>query len=68
MDGEKQYPKVNPHSGKRETAECCPTKDYTPEQLEFMFAMREYQARNKRRYPAWSEVLAVLTSLGYRKV
>ncbi len=67
-DKEKRYPKNNAHKGLRTTTECCPTLDYDSDQLEFMFAMREYRLKNNRRFPTWSEVLGVLISLGYRKV
>lgn len=45
-----------------------PGSDITPEQWEFIAAIREYQRRTGRRYPSWREVLEVLRSLGYRKV
>lgn len=35
--------------------------------LEFITAMYAYQKRYRRRYPAWSEVLYVLRTLGYAK-
>lgn len=42
--------------------------EYTADQLEFMNAMHAYKRTRQRMFPAWSEVLAVLQSLGYRKV
>jgi hypothetical protein len=42
--------------------------DYTPEEVEFLFAMERYKRQRNRPYPTWPEVLAVLKSLGYRKV
>jgi hypothetical protein len=50
------------------TADHCPTRDYTPEQTEFMLAMDKYKRENRRPFPNWSEVLAVAISLGYRKM
>ncbi len=44
-----------------------PGLDTTPEELEFGLAMYAYQKKYHRRYPAWSEVLFVLKSLGYAK-
>jgi hypothetical protein len=41
---------------------------YTPDELEFLKAMDRYKRDNRRPWPTWSEVLAVLRSLGYRKV
>lgn len=37
------------------------------DELEFALAMYAYQKKHRRRYPAWSEVLYVLRSLGYVK-
>ncbi len=45
-----------------------PGSDITPDEWEFIQAVRAYQLRFKRRYPSWREVLGVLESLGYRKV
>ena len=61
------YPKHNSWHGHRETTECCPTLVYDEDQLEFMNSMRKYQIDHNRRFPAWSEVLGVVKSLGYRK-
>ena len=44
-----------------------PGLDTTPDELEFALAMYAYQKKHRRRYPAWSEVLFVLKSLGYAK-
>jgi hypothetical protein len=33
-----------------------------------MVAMDTYKRANRRPFPTWSEVLEVLTALGYRKV
>lgn len=40
---------------------------YDDDELEFLAAIRAYQERTGRKFPAWSEVLAVLKGLGYRK-
>jgi hypothetical protein len=42
-------------------------RDYSQAEMEFMQAMQEYKLRSGRMFPTWSEVLEVLTSLGYRK-
>lgn len=47
------------------TAEC---PDYSPDEWEFAAAMDAYKRRTGNRFPAWSEVLAVAKSLGWRKV
>lgn len=41
--------------------------DYTDDELAFMQAMDRYKRENRRPFPTWREVLAVLTSLGYHK-
>ena len=43
-------------------------RDYTDEESVFMKAMERYKRENRRPFPTWSEVLEVLSSLGYRKV
>jgi hypothetical protein len=43
-------------------------RDYTPEEIEFMRAMDRYKRDNRRPFPTWGEILAVLKALGYRKV
>ncbi|MCE9534572.1 MAG: hypothetical protein K8T89_26150 [Planctomycetes bacterium] len=43
-------------------------RDYTDEETFFMKAMERYKRENRRPFPTWSEVLEVLSSLGYRKV
>ena len=42
--------------------------EMTDEQFELLMAMDEYKRVNKRPFPRWSEVLDVMTALGYRKV
>ena len=42
-------------------------RDYTDDETSFMKAMELYKRQNRRPFPTWSEVLEVLTSLGYRK-
>jgi hypothetical protein len=41
---------------------------YSEEELEFLRALDTYKRANRRPFPTWHEVLAVLKSLGYRKV
>jgi len=38
------------------------------EQFEFLMAIDEYKRQNARPFPSWTEVLEVITALGYRKV
>ena len=40
----------------------------TEEQFEFLMAIEEYKKTNNRPFPTWTEVLEVVTALGYRKV
>lgn len=41
---------------------------YDADELAFLAALQEYKRANHRPFPAWSEVLAVLESLGWRRV
>lgn len=36
--------------------------------MEFIKAIDKFKKKNKRKFLAWSEVLEILRSLGYRKV
>ena len=42
--------------------------EMTEEQFAFLVAITEYKRVNNRPFPTWSEVLDVMTALGYRKV
>ena len=42
-------------------------REYTLAEREFMEAMQAYKHRSGRMFPTWSEVLEVLTNLGYEK-
>jgi hypothetical protein len=42
--------------------------EMTDEQFEFIMALNEYKAVNRRPFPTWTEVLDVIKALGYRKV
>src|SRR5438034_7585376 len=42
--------------------------EMTAEQFEFVMAIETYKKVNKRMYPTWTEVLEVISQLGYRKV
>lgn len=41
---------------------------YSPDELDFLKAVDAYKRANRRPFPMWSEVLAVLESLGWRRV
>jgi hypothetical protein len=43
-------------------------RDYTDDEISFMRAMDQYKRDNRRPFPTWSEVLEVLSALGYRRV
>ena len=43
-------------------------RDYSELEVEFMQAMDEYKRSSGRMFPTCSEILEVLTHLGYRKV
>jgi len=38
------------------------------EQFEFLMAIDHYKRVNNRPFPTWTEVLEVITALGYRRV
>lgn len=40
---------------------------YTDDEVEFLAAIQDYKQQHHRPWPAWSEVLEVVLSLGYRK-
>lgn len=42
-------------------------RDYSAAELEFARAIQEYKVSSGRMFPTWSEVLEVLTDLGYQK-
>ena len=42
--------------------------EMTPEQFEFLQAVNTYKQVNHRPFPTWTEVLDIITALGYRKV
>jgi len=42
--------------------------EMTGEQFEFCMAIDTYKKVNKKLFPTWTEVLEVMTQLGYRKV
>jgi hypothetical protein len=42
-------------------------RDYSVSEREFMDAMQAYKTRHCRPFPTWSEVLEVISSLGYAK-
>ena len=42
--------------------------EMTDEQFEFLMAINEYKQVNKKPFPSWTEVLDVITALGYRQV
>jgi hypothetical protein len=42
--------------------------EMTAEQFEFCMAIETYKKVNKKMFPTWTEVLEVITQLGYRKI
>ena len=43
-------------------------REYSDPEIEFMQAMDEYKSASGRMFPTCSEILEVLTNMGYRKV
>jgi len=52
---------------RRQIAPTTCERDYTPEELAFMNALDEYKRTSGRMFPTCSEILEVITALGYRK-
>lgn len=44
-----------------------PHDPYSDDETEFILAMERYQRERRRRFPTYSEVLAVIKKLGYKK-
>jgi len=42
--------------------------EMTQEQFEFLKAVNEYKQLNNRPFPTWTEVLDIVTAMGYRRV
>lgn len=42
--------------------------DYTEEEVIFLRTIDRYKSSNHRPHPTWREMLAIIHSLGYRKV
>jgi hypothetical protein len=55
--------KVHPHAPDVTS----PDQPFDSDVEELTFAMHEYKRASGRMFPTWSEVLEVLTELGYRK-
>lgn len=41
---------------------------FTPKELEFIEAIERYKAANNKGFLSWTEVLAIVEQLGYRRV
>ncbi len=52
----------------RQHSENFPGSDLTGEAWEFAEAMARFQKATGRRFPTWSEILAVAKSLGYQRL
>ncbi len=68
-----QKPSVKARSGKTRAADDEP-KNWQDEDresretLEFIQAIDRYKRRTQKAFPTWTEVLEIITALGYRKV
>lgn len=56
--------KMKPHAVDPTTSDA----GYSLDELEFLMAMDDYKNGANRPFPTWTEALAVLRTLGYRKV
>jgi hypothetical protein len=41
---------------------------YTPREAQFLFWIDRYKRENRRPFPSWCEVLALIDALGYRQL
>jgi hypothetical protein len=40
-------------------------REYTGQEMEFLGAIESYKSRTGKKFPTWTEVLGVITELGY---
>ena len=69
IEGERRIGKERRHRVERRR-QIDPTtceRDYTDAEIEFMKAIDRYRRENGRPFPTWSEILEVVSSLGYEK-
>jgi hypothetical protein len=65
-DGERKPRQVGERRRQVDPTTC--ERDYNEDEIEFMRAMDQYKRDNRRPFPTWSEVLEVISALGYRRV
>lgn len=66
--GKKAIPIATRTKGHRSRCQQVATgADYTPDELEFLTAVDAYKRQTGRAFPAWTEILALFVSLGYKK-
>ena len=59
-------PRVTAGDGPSETGDYIyPGCEYTPDEIAFLRAMDQYKRDNRRPFPTWTEVLAVVRSCGW---
>ena len=69
MSGQPPLPEPGDTRGKQRFVDPTASEaDLQQAELEFVQAMQQYKEQSGRMFPTWSEVLEVLTSLGYQKV
>lgn len=66
-DKKGQKPPARGTVGKKPLRKSPDEEMITPEVLEFIAAIEEYKKRHNRPFPTWSEILKILTDLGYRR-
>ena len=61
-------PKVERRKRRRQIDPTTCEREYSDPEIEFMHAMDEYKRASGRMFPTCSEILEVLTNLGYRQI
>ena len=57
-----------PDAGRRKVERRINEYRLSPEVLEFINAVNDFKSVQQKPFPTWSEIFAIFTSLGYRKV
>lgn len=64
----KEAPKVERRQRRRQIDPTTCEREYSDPEIEFMHAMDDYKRASGRMFPTCSEILEVITRLGYRQI
>jgi hypothetical protein len=65
---DKRAGKPEPSQPKKQLRRSPDDEMITADVLEFIAAIEEYRKKHNRPFPTWSEILKIVTDLGYRRV